>query len=368
MLDLFEGLTQLGYEALLCGPAVPGGSVIADPGPLAAAPAGAAPSPIRHRPLALERAIAPRADLVVLGRFGRVLHSVRPDLVHAHSSKAGAVARLGKLLHPRTPVLYTPHGYAFAGFFEHEHERLAYRAAERSLAPLTRRVIAVCQAEARLAEMVGPANRVRVVYNGIVPADDGPSDDRIRVLSGLGPVVCAVTQLRPGKGVETLIDALPAVVVQHPDLQLAIVGDGPLRSALQTRAQMRGVGHAVHFLGELADPPAVLRGADAFVLPSWAESFPYVVLEAMSAALPLIASDVGGIAEAIVHGENGLLVAPRDHPAISRAMLALLDDASLRKRLGDAARTAVRQRFTRADMLAGVAGVYEEVLSESPRW
>jgi L-malate glycosyltransferase len=119
----------------------------------------------------------------------------------------------------------------------------------------------------------------------------------------------------------------------------------------------------VHFLGERADPSAVLRASDVFVLPSWAESFPYVILEAMSARLPIVSTDVGGIGEAIVDGESGLLVGPRDPAAISRALLALLGDETLRTGLGGAARAVVARDFTRAGMIAQLADVYEEVLS-----
>lgn len=363
VLDVFEGLTERGYDALLCGPAVPSASLLlsGDPSsPMALTRA-------RHVPLAMERAISPRADLAVLARYARVVRAVRPDVVHAHSSKAGAIARLGKLVHPRIPVLYTPHGYAFAGFFEHERERMAYREAERALGPLTRRVIAVCQAEARLASSVFPARRIRVVHNGIDVVDGGPPDRRVRALSSHGAIVSSVTQLRPGKGVETLIDALPAVIARHSEAQFVIVGDGPLRSALEARAHDRGVGAAVHFLGEHADPSAVLRASDVFVLPSWAESFPYVILEAMSARLSIVSTDVGGISEAIVDGESGLLVAPRDPAAISRALLALLSDENLRTRLGDTARAVVAREFTRTGMIARLADVYEEVLSEVSR-
>jgi len=358
VLDLFEGLTERGYEALLCGPAVPSASLLVtgQPSPSTAAAAE------RHVPLAMERAISPRADTVVLARYTGIVRAVKPDLIHAHSSKAGAIARLGKLVHPRIPVLYTPHGYAFAGFFDRERERLAYREAERALSPFTRRVIAVCRAEARLAASVCPARRVRVVYNGIEAAGGRTPDGRVRALSSRGTVVCSVTQLRPGKGVETLIDAMPEVAARHPDVQLVIVGDGPMRSALQGRAENHGIGAAVHFLGEHTDPEAVLRASDVFVLPSWAESFPYVILEAMSVGLPILASDVGGIAEAIDDGESGLLVAARDHAAIARGLVSLLDDPGLRARLADSARAVVSHRFTRAGMIAQLADVYEEVL------
>jgi glycosyltransferase involved in cell wall biosynthesis len=358
VLDLFEGLTERGYDALLCGPAMPSASRLLSDDP----PSPVAATAARHLPLAMERSVS-GADLAVLARYSRIVRAAKPDLVHAHSSKAGAIARLGKLVHPGIPVLYTPHGYAFAGFFEHGRERMAYREAERVLGPLTRRVVAVCRAEARLASSVYPARRVRVVRNGIDVVDGGPADQRVRALSSQGAIVSAVTQLRPGKGVETLIDALPALIARHSDVQLVVVGDGPLRSALEARAYDRGVGAAVHFLGEHAEPSAVLRASDVFVLPSWAESFPYVILEAMSARLSIVATDVGGIGEAVVDGESGLLVGPRDPAAISRALLALLGDETLRTRLGGTARAVVARDFTRAGMIAQLADVYEEVLS-----
>ncbi len=358
VLDIFEGLTERGYDALLCGPAVPSASLLltGEPAPEVAATAA------RHLPLAMERSVS-GADVAALAGYVRIVRTVKPDLVHAHSSKAGAIARLGRVLHPRIPVLYTPHGYAFAGFFAHERERLAYREAERALGPLTSRIVAVCQAEARLAASVCPRRRIRVVHNGIDVVDGGPPDQRVRALASEGAIVSTVTQLRPGKGVETLIDALPAVIARHPEVQLVIVGDGPLRNALQAQAHDRGVGAVVHFLGEHADPNAVLRASDVFVLPSWAESFPYVILEAMSARLSILSTDVGGIGEAIVDGESGLLVGPRDPAAITRALLALLGDETLRTRLGDTARAVVARDFTRAGMIARLADVYEEVLS-----
>ena len=109
---------------------------------------------------------------------------------------------------------------------------------------------------------------------------------------------------------------------------------------LEQRARDGGVGHAVLFLGEVSEPIPVLRGADVFVLPSWAESFPYVILEAMSVGLAIAASDVGGVGEAIVDGDSGLLFAARDTEATAAALLRLLVDQRLRGALGEAAQRA----------------------------
>lgn len=353
VIDLFEGLQRRGYDAVLCGPAVPSASLLNT----------TAPADAPHVELSLARAVAPAADMRALLRFSQIVREQRPDLIHAHSSKAGGIARLGRMLHPRIPVLYTPHGYAFAGYFEHEIERFAYRQVERGLAHLARFTIAVCAAEGRLAASVGPARRVRVVHNGIDGMPEGPADPRVTNVARGAPVICTLTQLRPGKGVETLIDSLAPVVAKHPDAHMVIVGDGPLMAPLRGRARARGVADAVTFLGEHGDPIAVLRAADVFVLPSWAESFPYVILEAMSVGLGIISTDVGGTSEALEHGRTGLLVPAGDSDAMSSALTQLLDDPGLRRRLGDAAHRVVEERFTRATMVDGVAQVYEEAVS-----
>jgi glycosyltransferase involved in cell wall biosynthesis len=348
--DLFVGLREAGHEAVLCGPQPP----VALRDRL---------QPGDYQPLAMQRAISPRPDGATIAELARIIRRVRPDVVHAHSSKAGAVARVTRLLRPRTPVLYTPHGYAMAGFFRRV-ERTVYREAERGLGLLTSRVLAVCEAEARLARTVTAARRVRVVHNGVdVPAVAvGEPDERVAALSSRGPVVCTICQLRPGKGVETLLDAWPTVVANEPGAQLAIAGDGALRGELEQRVEALGVADSVHFLGEHADPVAVVRAADVFVLASWFEAFPYVILEAMALGLPIVASDVGGVAEAIEHGRSGLLVPARQTAALSAALTELIADAELRGRLGAAALQTVERRFSTESMVRGAIGVYAEAL------
>ncbi|HWX74479.1 MAG TPA: glycosyltransferase family 4 protein [Solirubrobacteraceae bacterium] len=342
--DLIDGLSAAGHEVVVCSPALPAG----------------VSSAARHVPLDLRRAIAPRADVAALVRFARVVRDVRPELIHAHSSKAGAIARLARLVRPRTPVVYTPHGYAFAGYFSRDSERLVYKAIERALAPLTSLVTCVCEAEARLARTVGPRKRVCVVHNGILPPPPGTPDPHVAALRARGPVIGALTQLRPGKGLETLIDAAPLVLERHAETQFAIVGDGPDLDELRERSRALGVERAVHFLGPSDEPLSVLRGMDIFVHPSWAEAFPYVILEAMALGLPIVASDVGGIGEAIVGGQSGLLVPPREEPALARALKELLDDHQAADRFGQAAleRSA---RFTRAAMIERLVGAYAGV-------
>jgi glycosyltransferase involved in cell wall biosynthesis len=342
--DVADGLSAAGHEVVLCSPAMPG---------------GVSPS-VGHVRLDLRRAVAPRADLTALVRLTAVLGDVRPDVVHAHSSKAGALARLARVASPRVPVVYTPHGFAFAGHFSSPLERHAYRAVERLLMPLASRIVCVCEAEARLARSLGVPDRVRVVRNGIDPAPAGAIDERIAELSRRGPVVGTVSQLRPGKGLETLIAATPKVLASHPNAQVVIVGDGPDLPELRDRARACGVAHAVHFLGGSTDPLGMLRGMDVFVQASWAESFPYVILEAMSLGVAIVATDVGGVNEALADGESGLLVEPRSDRALAAAVIELLGDPGRRTELGAAALLRAG-RFTRTAMVERLTEVYEEV-------
>jgi glycosyltransferase involved in cell wall biosynthesis len=343
--QLCEGLSAHGHEPLVAGP------FAGRPPALAA----------ELLPLPMVRSIAPVADARAMAAVGRLVRRVRPALVHAHSSKAGAAARLARVAYPRTPLVYTPHGYSFAGYFESEGERARYRLAERALAPLATRVLCVCEAERRLAAMVGPSGRTRMVHNGVVTPAPAPALPAVAELAGAGPVIGVVTLLRPGKGIETLVDAIPAVLAEHPTARVAVAGRGPDREQLQARAEALGVGHALHLVGETDGPMPLLAGADVFVSASWAESFPYNVLEAMAVGLPVVATDVGGTGEAVKDGVTGLLVAPRDPGALAGAISKLLGDPELRRRYGESGRARVAEQFTVESMVEGTLDVYRQL-------
>jgi glycosyltransferase involved in cell wall biosynthesis len=345
--DLGRELLRAGHHLVTCGPA--------RPGPL--------PPDCPHIELPLGRAVAPAADARAVRTLVSILRSVRPDLVHAHSSKAGAVARLARLGVPRLPLVYSPHGYAFAGHFERAAARRAYQLAERVLSPLTTRVLCVCHAEARLARQVGRLDRIRVVHNGVRPAPaDLAVDPTMERMRRRGPVVCTLTQLRPGKGVETLLHAFAQVSSAVPSAQLAIWGDGPERGSLEALSAGLGMADRVAFLGATESPLSVMRGSDVFTLSSFAESFPYVVLEAMSVGCPVVATQVGGIGEALQAGHAGLLVPPGDSAALAGALCALLGDPRRAQALAETGKARVADHFTLARMATGIQTVYSELM------
>jgi glycosyltransferase involved in cell wall biosynthesis len=154
------------------------------------------------------------------------------------------------------------------------------------------------------------------------------------------------------KGVETLLAALEAV----PECALAIVGDGPARAELELQA--RPLGDRVTILGRRLDVETLMASADLLVLPSRTEGLPFVVLEAMAAGLPLVATRVGGIPEAVVDGETGLLVPPGDSVALATAIRRMSDDQALRAHVVAAARRLVEERFSVEHMVSKVAAAY----------
>jgi glycosyltransferase involved in cell wall biosynthesis len=340
---LCAGLSERGHEPVLAGP-------------FEGVPADVTAEVL---PLSLVRRPGP-ADARAVASAARLIRHVRPALVHAHSSKAGAVARLARPAYARTPLAYTPHGFAFASYFGSAPERFGYRTAERVLAPLTTVLLCVCEAEMRLAASIGAGRRSRVVHNGVPDPPGTPVHPAVERLRQRGPVVAVLTLLRPGKGLETLIDALPALLREHPDAQVVVAGDGAERSGLEQRARERGVEGSLHLIGAVDDGMQLLAGADVFVSASWAESFPYNVLEAMAAGVPVVATDVGGSAEAVERGKTGLVVPPRDAGPLAAAIGELLRDRPRAREMGRAGRERQRRLFTVDRMIDQTLQVYGE--------
>ncbi|MEK6277129.1 MAG: glycosyltransferase [Actinomycetota bacterium] len=304
------------------------------------------PHPIRHAASA--------------ARLGGVYREFRPHVVHAHGSQGGVVARLARLTRPRQPVVFTPHNYAFKNQFNPLQRRL-YRSIETALAPLATRVICVCEAERRIAASIGPSKRTRVVYNGIEPLAAAAPDPEIARLSEAGPLICTVAELQLPKGVTTLIAAMPLVLERFPAARLVVAGDGVERQSLERQIVDLEVAERVHLLGSIDNVAGLLGASAIFVQPGWSESFPYSMLEAMGMSMPIVATDVGGVGEAIEDRETGRLVPAQDPIALARATIDLLADPELAGALGRAARDRMLSRFGLERMVDETLGVYREI-------
>jgi glycosyltransferase involved in cell wall biosynthesis len=312
-------------------------------------------------PLEMTRRVAPFGGLAAATKLARIVRKFRPDLIHAHGAKGGAVARLARLASPSTPLVFTPHHYAFDNRFAHTSQRAGHRLVERSLARLATRVLCVCEAERRLASQIGPADRTRTVHNGIAPVQRNGTHPAVTELRSEGPVICTVAELRESKGIPTLVQAMARVLESHPTARLAIAGDGEQREAIEEAAAELGIEHAVRLLGATRGPAGVLAESSIFVNPAHAEGFPHTILEAMSMGLPIVATDVGGTAEAIADGATGVLVPPGDSTALATALAGLLARPDFAASLGRQAKRRFAQRFTLDRMVEKTLAVYSEL-------
>lgn len=309
---------------------------------------------IPRRPDAIRH---PRA----VAQLGRVYTQFAPTIVHAHGSQGGVIARLARSFSPRIPVAFSPHNYAFTNYFTSPVERGAYRLIETALSPLATRVICVCEAERSNAAKVGVRKRTRLVYNGIEPLRPSEPTAAVERLREPGPLISTVAELQPPKGVITLIESMKEVLRAHPTASLAIAGDGIERTRIETRISELGIGGQVHLLGEIDDVPGLLTGTDVFVQPGWSESFPYSILEAMSLGLPIVATDVGGVGEAIEDHVTGRLVPSQDSGRLAEAIASLLSNRERASLLGEAAQRRMMERFQFSTMFDKTLGVYREI-------
>jgi glycosyltransferase involved in cell wall biosynthesis len=304
----------------------------------------------------LSMPIAPLRDYRAFREIQRVVAGLRPDLVAAHSSKAGTLARLaGRSL--RIPVVFTAHGWAFTPGVPGSHAAL-YRRIERLVGPLASRIITVSEFDRRLAleARIAPPDRIVAVHNGIPDTDRALRADPTRS----PPRLVMVARFMAQKDHRTLFQAL-AGLTDHP-WELDLIGDGPLMDETRRLAAELGLTERMQFLGQRKDVGAILAASQVFLLISNWEGFPLSTLEAMRSGLPVIASAVGGVDEAVRDGETGFLVPRGDVDALRARLGRLLTDPGLRGQLGSQGRRRFESSFTLDHSVRQTLAVYRSAL------
>lgn len=303
-----------------------------------------------------------RADGRAVLRLGRLLRRVRFDVVHAHSFRTELAAVLwAKLLGHAPVVVRTVHNT------DDFYTRRSYAALARASAHRLDRIIVISDAVGRFLLEAGlPACMMTRIYYGLDldewtverASTDHPDVDR-------HPTIGVVARLAPQKGHRVLFDALARIAERVPDVRARIVGHEELSTVEELRAYavQRGVADRVGFEGFRDDVAAVLPELDVFVLPSLWEGFGLVLLEAMAAGRPVVASSVGPIPEVVLDGQTGLLVRPGDSDALADAVVRVLTDRELAARLGRCGRARVERAFGVREMVARTEAVYQELLA-----
>ena len=320
--------------------------------------------------LHMVRPISPAADLRAYRALRELLSRDRCDLVHTHSSKAGFVGRLAARASGVPVAVHSAHTFAFE-MQAPAWKRAMYRALERHAARRTDLLIAVSEAERRVAIEAGlfTEGKIEVIPNGI---DLREFDRRAGVggeaIPGLAPddlVVGTVGRLAPQKGLRFLLDAAPAVLRAHPSALFVLIGDGELRPALARQAERLGIANRVRLLGHREGVERLYPLMRVFALPSLWEACPYALLEAMAARVPIVASALPACAEILDGGSCGLLVPPGNSDAVATAICGLLAPGGSGAAMGETGRRRVEQAYTIERQIAQVAAAYRRLLART---
>jgi glycosyltransferase involved in cell wall biosynthesis len=300
---------------------------------------------------------------MALAGFRRRLGDVRPDVLHLHleySTLIGAAAALS--LPAQRPILVA----SVAN--DPYRQGMFHRWAGRRLAPSIDLHMTHSRGihDSVLRAYARRPRRVECVSLGIDLARFDralASPERVAgYRQGAGRVVGTIGRLVPQKAIHVLLDATPALLQDDPATRVLVVGDGPLRGALEAQARRLGIAHAVEFAGYQEDVVSAYAAMDVFVLPSRDEGFGLVFLEAMAVGVPVIGTRVIGSEDAVEDGTTGLLVPYADAPALAQAVRRLFDDAELRCRLRDTAAERVQRSCSREQFAKQVEAVYRGLM------
>ena len=292
-------------------------------------------------------------ELKAIPRLTTYLKSIRADLVHTQLEAANILGNISaKLL--RLPSVCTIH--VMPSLDVKTKTKLHQKVEWFTLRHFCDRVIAVSEEARQYHRTISgaPNGQVKTIYNGIdlttfSNMDSARERSQVRAELGIPPeadVLVTVAVLRPPKGIQFLIRAMPAILASHPNTYYLVVGSGSHRDALVEEVSRAGVNERVVFAGMRKDVPRLLASSDIFVLPTLTEALPTVLAEAMAARLPLIASRVGGIPEMVTEGQNGFLIEPEDQESLSRACIRLLKNQEERAEMGAEGWKIVNQKFS----------------------
>jgi len=301
----------------------------------------------------------------VFFRFNRLLQNEQPIVLHTWLFHANLTGRLIGRLNNVPIIITSRRNINIGGKWRELLNRLT--------SGLDDKVIAVCEA-VRQAEIVSskiPAEKVVTIYNGINPLPFTPAsiDTSRKIRNGLGIrddelVLGAIGRLEPQKGFFDLISSLAHIKAKFNSVRLLIVGEGELRDTLELQINNHNLSGTIKFTGLRNDVPEILTALDVFVSPSLWEGLPNVILEAMAAGKPVVATSVGGTPEAIVDGETGLLIPPRNPEALASAIIRLLKNPELRTKMGRAGKERVLKQFSILRMVTKTQQLYKELMIE----
>jgi glycosyltransferase involved in cell wall biosynthesis len=311
-------------------------------------------------------------DLKTFFSLWRIMRHAKPIIVHTHTSKAGLLGRLSAWFAGIPLIVQTPHGHVFYGHFGSLGSKF-FLLLEKLAARLTDRLVALTEQERMdyVKFAVAPSSKLLTIHSGVkLDRYLNGQFDEIRKREFLGftehdLVIGFVGWLLPIKGVMHLLKAMEIICNKYPHARLVYVGKGELEKDLKAETERLGLTANVKFLGWRDDVEKIMPLFDIFVLPSLNEGMGRVLVEAMAAARPVVASEVGGIPDLVKPGENGILVPPGNTQALAAGIMQLIDQPKKAKKMGQLGRRLSRN-YMLETMIQKIEDLYEELLNKGP--
>lgn len=310
-----------------------------------------------------------RFDTRVIPALRKIVERRAPDIVLTHQVKSHLLMKLSRLWQ-QYPWVAFHHGYTTTDL-----KMRAYNLVNRWSLPKADRVITVCEAFARELSVAGvPRERIHVQHNSIRPEEMGSLQEAEMLRKRLGiakdeTLLLSVGRLSREKAHIDLLSAFNHLRENNPDTKstVVIVGEGPERASLAAAATSFCLSESVIFAGEVSNVQPYYAAADVVVLPSHSEGSPYVLLEAMAAKVPVVATAVGGVPEMVEDEESALLVPARDPRAMAAAIARVLTDPELARKLTANASTLVATRYAPETQIRSLVELYVSVLTSEDR-
>jgi len=304
----------------------------------------------------LTRPISLIKDAQAIFELKSLLKSYNPDLVSIHSAKAGLIARIAcKLL--KKKCIFTAHGWSFADGVKFPM-RSIYKILERVLARFSNNIITVCETDRQLAlaSKVSSSDKINTVHNGM------PEIDRALVAKPINTPakLIMIARFESQKDHFSLIKALGQL--KHLSWTIDLIGEGGLQQDIMNLVKELNLSDRVNFLGRRWDIPELLSKADIFVLITFWEGFPRSIIEAMRGGLPVLATNVAGIPEAVIDGKTGFLVEPSDVSMIAQKLEYLIQNPDDRSRMSTTARLNYLSNFTFEKMAEKTLSIYKSTI------
>jgi glycosyltransferase involved in cell wall biosynthesis len=311
----------------------------------------------------LRREISPTRDLLAFFEIITLIRKENPDLLHTHTTKAGILGRIAGRI-TRTPIVHTPHGHLFYGYFGRGKERL-YIFLERLASRCCERIITISEDERReyLKQGIGNEKKVATIYNGIA-MDRFPGDGK-KVRKELGikqdvPLVGFVGRLEEVKGPHLFVDAAMKIRAAAPQAHFLMVGDGAMKTTIEKMSPETTNLHIVGYREDIAD---VIAALDILLIPSLNDGFNLAAVEAMASSKPIVATAVGGLPEVV--GDCGILVEAGDISRMAEQTIKLLNAPDLRHEMGARGRRRAESLFARDACLKSTINIYKQVLGRT---